>query len=115
MPFVRLLLTNETEEVAQALASIMRQIMSLSQGVPEVFRIHVGQKFVGKAFIAEVQRLSIWPTTSAPHSPQQNNGKAERLVGLIKSAVALLLLHGKLLRLWMFSAASEINTVATAS
>ena len=91
VPFVRLLRTKKAEEVAQALTSIMCQIVSLSQGVPEVFRIHsdAGKEFVGKAFIAEVQRLSLWPTTSVPYSPQQN-GKAERLVGLIKSAAASL-------------------------
>ncbi|CAE7207770.1 unnamed protein product [Symbiodinium sp. CCMP2592] len=102
IPFVRLLQTKKTGEVAQALSSIMCQIVSLSQGVPEVFRIHsdAGKEFVGKAFITEVQRLSLWPTTSVPYSPQQN-GKAERLVGLIKSAAASLLLHGRLpLKLW---------------
>ena len=48
----------------------------------------------------EVESCSIWATTSAPYCPQQN-GRAERLVGILKQAAGSLLLHAQLpLQLW---------------
>ena len=87
IPFSRLLKTKTTEEVARALTSVMCQIVSLAQGAPPVFSIHsdAGKEFIGGAFQREVESCCVWPTTSTPYTPQQN-GKAERLVGLIKAA-----------------------------
>ena len=102
IPFSRLLKTKTTEEVARALTSVMCQIVSLAQGTPPVFRIHsdAGKEFVGGSFQKEVESCCLWPTMSAPYTPQQN-GKAERLVGLIKGAAGALLLHAQLpLQLW---------------
>ena len=102
IPFSRLLKTKTTEEVARALTSVMCQIVSLAQGAPPVFRIHsdAGKEFIGGAFQREVESCCVWPTSSTPYTPQQN-GKAERLVGLIKAAAGALLLHAQLpLQLW---------------
>ena len=102
IPFSRLLKTTTTEEVARALTSVMCQIVSLAQGAPPVFRVHsdAGKEFIGGAFQREVEPCCVWPTTSAPYTPQQN-GKAERLVGMIKAAAGALLLHAQLpLQLW---------------
>ena len=102
IPFSRLLKTKTTEEVARALTSVMCQIVSLAQGTPPVFRIHsdAGKEFTGGAFQREVESCCVWPTSSTPYTPQQN-GKAERLVGLIKAAAGSLLLHAQLpLQLW---------------
>ena len=102
IPFSRLLKTKTTEEVARALTSVMCQIVSLAQGAPPVFRIHsdAGKEFIGGAFQREVESCCVWPTTSTPYTPQQN-GRAERLVGLIKAAAGALLLHAQLpLQLW---------------
>ena len=102
VPFSRLLFTKKTEEVARALISVMCQIVSLAQGIPQIFRIHsdAGKEFTGGSFQEAVSKCSIWPTMSAPYTPQQN-GKAERLVGLLKSAAGALLLHAQLpLQLW---------------
>ena len=102
IPFSRLLKTKTTEEVARALTSVMCQIVSLAQGTPPVFRIHsdAGKEFIGGSFQKEVEACCLWPTMSAPYTPQQN-GKAERLVGLIKGAAGAVLLHAQLpLQLW---------------
>ena len=102
IPFSRLLYTKQSSEVAKALVSVMVQIISLVQGTPSVFRIHsdAGKEFVGGAFLKEVESCSIWATTSAPYCPQQN-GRAERLVGILKQAAGSLLLHAQLpLQLW---------------
>ena len=102
IPFSRLLFTKKTEEVARALISVMCQIVSLAQGIPQIFRIHsdAGKEFTGGLFQEAVSKCSIWPTMSAPYTPQQN-GKAERLVGPLKSAAGALLLHAQLpLQLW---------------
>ena len=102
IPFSRLLQTKQSSEVAKALVSVMVQIISLVQGTPSVFRIHsdAGKEFVGGAFLKEVESCSIWATTSAPYCPQQN-GRAERLVGILKQAAGSLLLHAQLpLQLW---------------
>ncbi|CAE7231546.1 unnamed protein product [Symbiodinium sp. CCMP2592] len=102
LPFSRLLYTKQSSEVAKALNSVMCQIISLVQGTPSVFRIHsdAGKEFVGGAFQKEVESCSLWPTRSAPYNPQQN-GRAERLVGILKQAAASLLLHAQLpLQLW---------------
>ncbi|CAE6971992.1 GIP [Symbiodinium sp. CCMP2592] len=102
IPFSRLLFTKQTEEVAKALTSVMCQIVSLAQGVPPVFRIHsdAGKEFVGGAFQKAVEQCCVWPTMSAPYTPQQN-GRAERLVGLLKAAAGSLLLHSQFpLQLW---------------
>ena len=102
IPFSRLLKTKTTEEVARALTSVMCQIVSLAQGTPPVFRIHsdAGKEFIGGSFQKEVESCCLWPTMSAPYTPQQN-GKAERLVGLVKGAAGALLLHAQLpLQLW---------------
>ena len=102
IPFSRLLYTKKTEEVARALISVMCQIVSLAQGIPQIFRVHsdAGKEFTGGSFQETVSKCSIWPTMSAPYTPQQN-GKAERLVGLLKSAAGALLLHAQLpLQLW---------------
>ena len=97
IPFSRLLFTKKTDEVARALVSVMCQIVSMIQGIPQIFRVHsdAGKEFTGGAFQEAVSRCSIWPTASAPYNPQQN-GKAERLVGLLKSAAGSLLLHAQL-------------------
>ncbi|CAE7510622.1 unnamed protein product [Symbiodinium sp. CCMP2592] len=102
IPFSRLLFTKQTEEVAKALTSVMCQIVSLAQGVPPVFRIHsdAGKEFVGGAFQKAVEQCCVWPTMSAPYTPQQN-GRAERLVGLLKAAAGSLLLHAQFpLQFW---------------
>ena len=102
IPFSRLLFTKKTEEVARALVSVMCQIVSLAQGIPQIFRIHsdAGKEFTGGSFQEAVSKCSIWLTMSAPYTPQQN-GKAERLVGLLKSAAGALLLRAQLpLQLW---------------
>ena len=102
IPFSQLLKTKTTEEAARALPSVMRQIVSLAQGAPPVFRIHsdAGKEFIGGSFQREVESCCLWPTMSAPYTPQLN-GKAERLAGLIKGAAGALLLHAQLpLQLW---------------
>ena len=52
IPFSRLLFTKKTEEVARALISVMCQIVSLVQGIPQIFRIHsdAGKEFTGGSF-----------------------------------------------------------------
>ena len=102
IPFSRLLKTKTSEEVARALTSVMCQIVSRAQGAPPVFRTHsdAGKEFVGGAFQREVESCCVWPTMSCPYTPQQN-GKTERLVGLIKAATCSLLLHAQLpFQLW---------------
>ena len=97
-----MLKTKTSEEVARALTSVMCQIVSRAQGAPPVFRTHsdAGKEFVGGAFQREVESCCVWPTMSCPYTPQQN-GKAERLVGLINEATFSLLLHAQLpFQLW---------------
>ena len=102
VPFSRLLYTRQTDEVAKALVSVMCQVVSLAKGAPPVFRIHsdAGKEFTGGAFQKAVEQCCVWSTMSVPYTPQQN-GRAERLVGLLKSAAGSLLLHAQLpLQLW---------------
>ena len=72
IPFSRLLFTKKTEEAARALISVMCQIVSLAQGIPQVFRVHsdAGKEFTGGSFQEAVSKCSIWPTMSAPYTPQ---------------------------------------------
>ena len=82
IPFTRLLYTNKTEEVARALSSVMCQIVSMAQGAPPIFRIHT--QVASSQAVHFRKRLNVVACGRLRAYVPRQNGKAERLVGIMK-------------------------------